>query len=87
MCSSGLKTLRSSIVVPTNVNNMQMGEDDERPNGHASQTDEPDIDADTMALGLWKTVGLWLCPFCAQSFALPQASPAILLGVQPSTMS
>ncbi len=39
------------------VNNMQMGEDDERPNGHASQAEEPDIDADTMALGLWRTVG------------------------------
>ena len=39
------------------VNNMQMGEDDERPNGQASQAEEPDIDADTMALELWRTVG------------------------------
>ena len=44
-----------------------MGEDDERPNGQASQAEEPDIDADTMALELWQTVGFTCASFFART--------------------
>ena len=35
---------------------LQMGEDDERPNGQAAQSEEPEEDADTVAARLWALV-------------------------------
>ena len=35
-----------------------MGEDDERPNGQAAQSEEPEEDPDTVAARLWALVGL-----------------------------
>ena len=42
---------------------LQMGEDDERPNGQAAQCEEPEEDADTVAARLWALV-------CSQDLGL-----------------
>lgn len=64
-CSSLLQTLTERYNSLSHVNNMQMGEDDERPNGQASQPEDPDIDADTVALELWRTVSIsWASSWC-----------------------
>ena len=36
---------------------LQMGEDDERPNRQAAQSEEPEEDSDTVAARLWALVG------------------------------
>ncbi|CAK0783391.1 hypothetical protein CVIRNUC_006590 [Coccomyxa viridis] len=52
---------RDSSPVPANASPLvlqffQMGEDDERPNGQAAQSEEPEEDADTVAARLWALV-------------------------------
>ncbi len=56
----------------TDTNNMQMGEDDERPNGQASQAGEPEIDADTVAHELWRTVGFGCASSLPECLHLPR---------------